>query len=108
MEYNTEKVQGWESPVPPDSPDVSNMATESCMDPEPENAVLLNNKSRTVRLMDFRLSRRAMPGTEVRRMLRTTEFLSPEEAWVCVGVSESSLNLSLWCGRRRTAPGVPD
>ena len=49
-----------------------------------------------------------MPGTEVRRMLRTTEFLSPEEAWVCVGVSESSLNLSPWCGRRRTAPGEPD
>ena len=57
MECNTEKVQGWESPVPPDSPDVSNMATESCMDPEPENAVLLNNKSRTVKLIDFQLSR---------------------------------------------------
>ena len=59
-------------------PDVSNMATGSCLDPEPENAVLLNNKSRTVKLIDFRLSRRAMPGTEVRKMLRTTEFLSPE------------------------------
>ena len=45
---------------------MSNMATGSCLDPEPENAVILNNKSHTVKLIDFRLSRRAMPGTEIR------------------------------------------
>ena len=52
--------------------------TVQSLDPEPENVLLLNNKCRTVKLIDFRLSRRAMPGTEVRKMLRTTEFLSPE------------------------------
>ena len=40
--------------------------TVQSLDPEPENVLLLNNKCRTVKLIDFRLSRRAMPGTEIR------------------------------------------
>ena len=83
---------GQESPVPPDSPDVSNMATGSCLDLEPENVVLLNNKSCTVKLIDFQLSRKAMPGTEVREMLRTPEFVSPE----VVDYEPLSLNTDLW------------
>ena len=68
------------------------MATGSCLDLEPENVVLLNNKSCTVKLIDFQLSRKAMPETEVREMLRTPEFVSPE----VVDYEPLSLNTDLW------------
>ena len=40
--------------------------------------MLLNNTCRTVKLIDFGLSRKILPGTEVREMLGTPEFVSPE------------------------------
>ena len=71
--------------------------------------MLLNNKSRTVKLIDFGLSRKVMPGAEVsqgevvervvmlsylqvREMLGTPEFVSPE----VVNYEPLSLNTDLW------------
>jgi len=62
------------------------------LDLKPENVMLLNNKSRTIKLIDFGLSRKVMPGVEVREMLGTPEFVSPE----VVNYEPLSLNTDLW------------
>ena len=54
--------------------------------------MLLNNTCRTVKLIDFGLSRKILPGTEVREMLGTPEFVSPE----VVNYEPLSLNTDLW------------
>ena len=59
---------------------------------QPENVMLLNNTCRTVKLIDFGLSRKILPGTEVREMLGTPEFVSPE----VVNYEPLSLNTDLW------------
>ena len=48
------------------------------LDLKPENVMLLGDKSRIIKLIDFGLSRKILPGAEVREMLGTPEFVSPE------------------------------
>ena len=54
--------------------------------------MLLNHHSRVVKLIDFGLSRKILPGVEVREMLGTPEFVSPE----VVNYEPLSLNTDLW------------
>jgi len=62
------------------------------LDLKPENVMLLGDNSRIIKLIDFGLSRKILPGTEVREMLGTPEFVSPE----VVNYEPLSLNTDLW------------
>ena len=62
------------------------------LDLKPENVMLLGDNSRIIKLIDFGLSRKILPGSEVREMLGTPEFVSPE----VVNYEPLSLNTDLW------------
>jgi death-associated protein kinase len=62
------------------------------LDLKPENVMLLGDNSRIIKLIDFGLSRKILPGAEVREMLGTPEFVSPE----VVNYEPLSLNTDLW------------
>ncbi len=59
---------------------------------QPENIMLKNEKGPLLKLIDFGLSRKINPGDEVREMLGTPEFVSPE----VVNFEPLSLNTDMW------------
>ncbi|KAG8225888.1 hypothetical protein J437_LFUL006819, partial [Ladona fulva] len=48
------------------------------LDLKPENVMLLKSDSHHIKLIDFGLSQRLLPGTEIKAMLGTPEFVAPE------------------------------
>ena len=59
---------------------------------QPENVMLKNLNSHQLKLIDFGLSRKFKPGEEIREMLGTPEFVSPE----VVNYEPLSLNTDMW------------
>ena len=59
---------------------------------KPENIMLKNKNSPLLKLIDFGLSRKIKPGEEVREMLGTPEFVSPE----VVNYEPLSLSTDMW------------
>ncbi|XP_071743998.1 death-associated protein kinase 1 isoform X5 [Lepeophtheirus salmonis] len=64
----------------------------SHLDLKPENIMLLGKHSQLLKLIDFGLSRKIHPGNEIREMLGTPEFVSPE----VVNYEPLSLNTDMW------------
>lgn len=62
------------------------------LDLKPENVMLKNSNSRQLKLIDFGLSKKLKPGEEIREMLGTTEFVSPE----VINYEPLSLNTDMW------------
>jgi len=62
------------------------------LDLKPENIMLKNKNSPLLKLIDFGLSRKIKPGDEVREMLGTPEFVSPE----VVNYEPLSLSTDMW------------
>ena len=62
------------------------------LDLKPENIMLKSENSHSLKLIDFGLSRKIKPGEEVREMLGTPEFVSPE----VVNYEPLSLNTDMW------------
>ena len=62
------------------------------LDLKPENIMLKSPDSHHLKLIDFGLSRKIKPGEEVREMLGTPEFVSPE----VVNYEPLSLNTDMW------------
>ena len=62
------------------------------LDLKPENIMLKSASSHSLKLIDFGLSRKIKPGEEVREMLGTPEFVSPE----VVNYEPLSLNTDMW------------
>ena len=62
------------------------------LDLKPENIMLKSGSSHSLKLIDFGLSRKIKPGEEVREMLGTPEFVSPE----VVNYEPLSLNTDMW------------
>lgn len=62
------------------------------LDLKPENIMLKSENSHLLKLIDFGLSRKIKPGEEVREMLGTPEFVSPE----VVNYEPLSLNTDMW------------
>merc|ERR1719295_2135883 len=62
------------------------------LDLKPENIMLKTDASHLLKLIDFGLSRKIKPGEEIREMLGTPEFVSPE----VVNYEPLSLNTDLW------------
>lgn len=48
------------------------------LDLKPENVMLLDKNDRRIKLIDFGLSRKIIPGVDVREMMGTPEFVAPE------------------------------
>ena len=59
---------------------------------QPENIMLKTDASHLLKLIDFGLSRKIKPGEEIREMLGTPEFVSPE----VVNYEPLSLNTDMW------------
>ena len=59
---------------------------------QPENIMLKCPNSHLLKLIDFGLSRKIKPGEEIREMLGTPEFVSPE----VVNYEPLSLNTDMW------------
>ena len=59
---------------------------------QPENVMLKNLHSHQLKLIDFGLSRKFKAGEEIREMLGTPEFVSPE----VVNYEPLSLNTDMW------------
>ena len=62
------------------------------LDLKPENIMLKNENGHLLKLIDFGLSRKIKPGEEVREMLGTPEFVSPE----VVNYEPLSLTTDMW------------
>ncbi|XP_059080756.1 death-associated protein kinase 1-like isoform X2 [Tigriopus californicus] len=62
------------------------------LDLKPENIMLKTENSPLLKLIDFGLSRKIKPGEELREMLGTPEFVSPE----VVNFEPISLNTDMW------------
>ena len=62
------------------------------LDLKPENIMLKNENAHALKLIDFGLSRKIKPGEEVREMLGTPEFVSPE----VVNYEPLSLTTDMW------------
>ena len=62
------------------------------LDLKPENIMLKNEHGPLLKLIDFGLSRKLKPGEEVREMLGTPEFVSPE----VVNYEPICLNTDMW------------
>ena len=54
--------------------------------------MLKSDQSHSLKLIDFGLSRKILPGEEIREMLGTPEFVSPE----VVNYEPLSLNTDMW------------
>ena len=63
-----------------------------CLHFQPENIMLKNENGHLLKLIDFGLSRKIKPGEEVREMLGTPEFVSPE----VVNYEPLSLTTDMW------------
>ncbi len=59
---------------------------------QPENIMLKNENCPLLKLIDFGLSRKIKPGEEIREMLGTPEFVSPE----VVNYEPLSLSTDMW------------
>ena len=62
------------------------------LDLKPENIMLKDENGHKLKLIDFGLSRKIKPGEEVREMLGTPEFVSPE----VVNYEPLSLTTDMW------------
>ena len=62
------------------------------LDLKPENIMLKNENGHLLKLIDFGLSRKIKPGEEVREMLGTPEFVSPE----VVNYEPLSVTTDMW------------
>ena len=62
------------------------------LDLKPENVMLKGSESHQLKLIDFGVSKKLKPDEEVREMLGTTEFVSPE----VINFEPITLNSDLW------------